>query len=188
MHKISLLGLLLLVSLALPTADDAAAAQMNDFAYGVRLATPPGAGLVKIVLPRRLHRDLAHAEGADIRVFAMDGQMVPHLLQGAPSASGRPSELFFESQAGQSYVLAYGSHRAQDLTPPPDLVQKAARRGAGAPTVRLGPRIDLGGPARLEAPKGAASGRMMTLSSFLLGSVLALAVLAWWVVRRRLRL
>lgn len=186
MHRLSLLGVVLLVSLPFCTAA-AAAAGMNDFAYGVRLATPPGAGLVKVALPQSLHRDLAHADGADIRVFAMDGQMVPHLLQGAASAGGRPSELFFERQAGKSYILAYGRRRAQAPAPPPDFVQKVALRGAGVPTAGLGPRIVLGGPARLEAPRGAGTGRMMSLSTFLLGSVLVLAFLVWWVVRRRLR-
>lgn len=85
----------------------AAAVQMNDFAYGARLAAPSKPGLVKIILPRRFHRNLAHEDGADIRVFTLDGRVVPHVLREAASEGERGFQLFFENRPGQSYILAY---------------------------------------------------------------------------------
>ena len=179
-------GAVLLVSVTFCTAA-AAAVQMNDFAYGARLAAPSKPGLVKIILPRRFHRNLAHEDGADIRVFTLDGRVVPHVLREAASEGERGFQLFFENRPGQSYILAYGSRRTQAPTPPPELLRRVARDGRRVPAARIGPRIDLGGPVRLREPAGSATGRLMSLSTFLLGSVLLLAFLVWWAVRRRLR-
>lgn len=182
-----LTGFLWLASLVVGVSATAAPLQLDDFAYGVRLVTPPKAGLVKILLPESIYRDLAHADGADLRVFAMDGQVIPHYIPPRGANDPRPRELFFAIRSSQALVLAYGSRRVPAAAPPPELMRRVAQAGKGAPTVRVGPRIELGGAARLEGAANPASGRMISLSSLLLGCVLLLAFLAWWLARRMLR-
>ena len=109
------------------------------------------------------------------------GGSVPKLMLG-----GRSHELFFDSKRGGAYVLAYGSRRAAPSVPPPGLAEQVALQGAQAPVAGIGPRMELGGPSRLEGVVAGASGRMMSLSTLLLGCVLLLAFFAWWVVRRLL--
>jgi len=106
---------------------------------------------------------------------------VPQLMLG-----GRSHELFFVVEGGGAYMLAYGSRRVVPLVPPPELAQQVALQGAQAPTAGIGPRMELGGPSRLEGQVAGISGRMMSLSTLLLGCVLLLAFFAWWVVRRLL--
>jgi hypothetical protein len=100
---------------------------------------------------------------------------------------GRSHELFFIVERGGAYVLAYGSRKAAPSVPPPELVEKVAMQGAQAPVADMGPRMAIVGPSRLEGAVAGASGRMMSLSTLLLGCVLLLAFFVWWVVRRLLR-
>ena len=109
------------------------------------------------------------------------GGSVPELMLG-----GRSHELFFIVERSGVYVLAYGSRKAAPSVPPPELAEKVAMQGAQASVAEMGPRMALGGPSRLEGPVAGASGRMMSLSTLLLGCVLLLAFFAWWVVRRLL--
>lgn len=110
------------------------------------------------------------------------GSSVPKLMLG-----GRPHELFFAAESGGAYILAYGSRRAAPLAPPPELVEQVALQGPQASIADVGRRIELGGPSRPKGPVAGASGRMVSLSTLLLGCVLLLAFLAWWAVRRWLR-
>lgn len=181
-------GGFLLIAVALVCSTGIAAAQqLNDFAFGMRLVTPPNSALVKIMLPERMDRDLVQEDGSDIRLFAADGSVVPHCTLPSLSGSGPARVLFFASKGGQSYLLAYGSGKIGAATPPPDLVQRAGREGSRAAAVRLGPRIELGGPARLQAAADPSDGRMLSLSTLLLGCVLLMAFFAWWTARRLLR-
>lgn len=178
---------LLVVSVVFCWTSGLAAQQLNDFAYGMRLITPSRAALVKLVLPDRLYRDLVQEDGGDIRVFAADGRLVPHFMPPVGSESGPARLLYFDVQAGQSYLLAYGSATITAPMPPTELVQRAERAGKRAAAVRVGPRIELGGPARLQPTAGGGSGWMISLSTLLLGCVLLLAFFAWWTARRLLR-
>jgi hypothetical protein len=110
------------------------------------------------------------------------GSSVPKLMLG-----GRPHELFFAAERGGAYILAYGSRKAAPLAPPLDLVEQVALQGAQASIADVGQRIELGGPSRLNIPAAGTSGRMVSLSTLLLGCVLLLAFFAWWAVRRLLR-
>jgi hypothetical protein len=65
-------------------------------------------------------------------------------------------------------------------------VRRVEDKGDRAPVVDIGERLVLGGPSRLRGPSGEVPGKMLSLSSLLLGVVLLIAFLAWWVVRRRL--
>ena len=76
----------LLVVLGWP-ATGTAEHQLNDFAYGFRIAAPEKTGLVKLVLPKTIYRHLVRADGGDMRVFRMDGRVAPHLLR-RPDAEG----------------------------------------------------------------------------------------------------
>jgi Protein of unknown function (DUF3999) len=109
------------------------------------------------------------------------GGSVPRLMLG-----GRSHALFFATERGGAYVLAFGSRKAVPLVPPPGLAEQVALEGAKVPIADMGRRIELGGPSRLQGPAADASGRMMSLSTLLLGCVLLLAFFAWWVVRRLL--
>ena len=111
MRMTTLTGFFLLASLVVGVSAAPAPLQIDDFAYGVHLVTPPKAGLVKILLPGRIYRDLAHADGADLRVFAMDGRMIPHYMPPPGANDSRPHELFFEIRSAQAVVLAYGNRR-----------------------------------------------------------------------------
>jgi hypothetical protein len=108
------------------------------------------------------------------------GAGVPRLKLG-----GRPHELFFAPQGGGTYIMAYGSRKAMVLEPPPDLVARVASETSIA-RADIGRRIALGGSARRTGPGRDNSGRMVSLSTWLLALVLLLAFLAWWVMRRRL--
>lgn len=110
------------------------------------------------------------------------GSSVPRLMLG-----GRPHELFFATEGGGAYIIAYGSRKATPLVPPPDLVERVALLGAQAPLAEIGRRFELGGTSRLSGPAAGASGRMMSLSTLLLGCVLLVAFFAWWAVRRLLQ-
>jgi hypothetical protein len=83
-------------------------------------------------------------------------------------------------------MLAYGSRRAVPLAPPPELARQVALQGDQAPIAGIGRRTELGGPSRLEGAVSGTSGRLLSLSTMLLGCVLLLAFFAWWVVRRLL--
>jgi hypothetical protein len=178
--------ILLSVAVILPPAS-AAPPQMNDFAYGLRLVTPATASLVKIDLPENVYRELRRDDRTDIRVFTVNGRLVPHFQRRLLPGGGGSRTLFFETQAGQAYVLAYGSHTVPAPTPPSALVQRIDREGPRALAVRVGPRIELGGAGRPKQTAGASSGRLLSLSTLLLGCVLLLAFLAWWAARRQLR-
>ena len=110
------------------------------------------------------------------------GSSVPKLMLG-----GRPHELFFAAERGGAYILAFGSRKAAPLAPPLELVEQVALQGAQASIPDVGRRIELGGPSRLKGPVASTSGRMVSLSTMLLGCVLLLAFFAWWAVRRLLR-
>jgi hypothetical protein len=109
------------------------------------------------------------------------GSSVPQLMLG-----GRSHELFFIVEGGGAYMLAYGSRRAVPLAPPPELARQVALQGDQAPIAGIGRRTELGGPSRLEGAVSGTSGRLLSLSTMLLGCVLLLAFFAWWVVRRLL--
>ena len=111
------------------------------------------------------------------------GNSVPRLMLG-----WRPQKVFFEAQRGGAYILAYGNRTAPDLPPPPELQEALAAAGGGVPLVDVGPAVDLGGPSRVQEPSRRASGRMVSLSTLLMGFVLLLAFLAWWAVRRLLKI
>ena len=180
-------GVALFVAMLTLPAVHAAAPQMNDFAYGSRLVTPAKASLVKLLIPERIQRDLARRDGADICIFTLEGRLVPHFRPRVGPSDGRFRPLYFEVQANQAYILAYGSTSVPALNPPSGLVQRVDREGARAATVRTGPRIELGGSGRLKQTAAAPSSRLLSLSTLLLGCILLLAFLAWWAARRQLR-
>ena len=136
-----------------------------------------------------LHNDPVMVPETSDRYWKLDidnrqsalGSSVPQLMLG-----GRSHELFFIVEGGGAYLLAYGSRKAAPFMPPPELAQQVALQGAQTPIAGIGPRMELGGPSRLGGPVAGASGRMMSLSTLLLGCVLLLAFFAWWVVRRLL--
>lgn len=111
------------------------------------------------------------------------GNSVPRLMLG-----WRPREVFFEAERGGAYILAYGSRTAAVLPPPPEVQEALAAAGGRVPRVDIGPAVELGGPSRVREPSGRASGRMVSLSTLLLGCLLLLAFWAWWVVRRLLKI
>ena len=74
-----LLGLMLLIGAA--RAD---ALIPNDFAYGIRLATPPDATLYRLPMPETVYRDVVDPNMADLRVFNADSQVVPYSLEETP--------------------------------------------------------------------------------------------------------
>jgi len=108
---------------------------------------------------------------------------VPHLMLG-----WRPQRLFFMAQRGGAYLLAYGSRTAAAPAPPAELAKTLAAAGERITTLGIGPGVNLGGPAQAKAPPRRTSGRMVSLSSLLLGCVLLLAFFAWWMVRRLLKI
>lgn len=136
-----------------------------------------------------LHNDPVMLPGNRDRYWKLDidsprsdlGHSVPRLMLG-----GRPDLLFFVTQGAGAYILAYGSRRVPPRAPPPELVRQVEDKGDRAPVVDIGERLVLGGPSRLRGPSGEVPGKMLSLSSLLLGVVLLIAFLAWWVVRRRL--
>jgi hypothetical protein len=137
-----------------------------------------------------LHNDPVMVPETSDRLWMLDidsrqsglGSSVPRLMLG-----GRPHELFFTTEGRGVYIIAYGSRKATPLVPPPELVERVAMFGAQSPLADIGRRIELGGTSRLNVPAAGASGRMMSLSTLLLGCVLLVAFLAWWVVRRILQ-
>ena len=110
------------------------------------------------------------------------GSSVPRLMLG-----GRPHELFFAAEGGGTYITAYGSRKITPLAAPADLQERVALIGVKAPSADIGQRIELGGLSRLKVPAAGTSGRMISLSTFLLGSVILVAFFAWWVLRRYLQ-
>ena len=110
------------------------------------------------------------------------GSSVPRLMLG-----GRPHELFFAAMGGGTYIIAYGGRKITPLAAPADLQERVALIGAKAPSADIGQRIELGGLSRLKVPAAGTSGRMISLSTFLLGSVILVAFFAWWVLRRYLQ-
>ena len=110
------------------------------------------------------------------------GSSVPRLMLG-----WRPHALYFATERGGAYIIAFGSRKATLLVPPSALMEQVASLGTQAPFAAIGQRIELGGPSRLKGPAGEASGRKMWLSTLLLGGVLLMALFAWWVVRRLLQ-
>ena len=106
------------------------------------------------------------------------GSSVPRLMLG-----GRPHELFFATVGGGTYIIAYGSRKIMPLEAPRDLEARVALSGIRAPSADIGQRIELGGLSRLKAPAAGPSGRMISLSTFLLGGVILVAFFAWWAVR-----
>lgn len=140
--------------------------------------------------PETLHNDPVTVRPTRDRYWKLDidnrqsslGNSIPRLMLG-----WRPQELFFVAEQGGAYIFAYGSGKAGPMPPPHDLVAAIAASGRRIPSVDIGPRMSLGGPSRVKTPAHAASGRMVSLSTLLLGCVLLLAFLAWWAVRRMLR-
>jgi hypothetical protein len=111
------------------------------------------------------------------------GNNVPYLMLG-----WRPQRLFFMAQRGGAYLLAYGSRTAVAPAPPAELAKTLAAAGERITTLDIGPGVNLGGAARAETPPRRSSGRMVSVSSLLLGCVLLLAFFAWWMVRRLLKI
>jgi len=136
-----------------------------------------------------LHNDPVMLPETSDRYWTLDidhrqsglGSSVPRLMLG-----GRPHELFFAAGGGGAYIIAYGSRKASPLVPPSDLRDRVALLGAQAPRADIGRRIELGGLARLNVPATGTSGRMISLSTLLLGGVFLMAFFAWWAVRRLL--
>ena len=111
------------------------------------------------------------------------GNNVPRLMLG-----WRPQALFFKAERGGAYLLAYGSRTAEALPPPADLTEARAAAGERIATLAIGPAITLGGYRQAKASPRRTSGRMVSLSSLLLGCVLLFAFFAWRLVRRLLRI
>ena len=111
------------------------------------------------------------------------GNNVPRLMLG-----WRPQALFFMAERGGAYVLAYGSRIAEVLPPSAELAQALAAAGDRIPGLGIGPGMVLGGSSRTTAPPRRSSGKMVSLSSLLLGCVLLIAFFAWWTVRRILKI
>ena len=111
------------------------------------------------------------------------GNNVPRLMLG-----WRPQALFFKAERGGAYLLTYGSRTAEALPPPGDLTDALAAAGDRIATLAIGPAITLGGSRPANASPRRTSGRMVSLSSLLLGCVLLFAFFAWWAVRRLLRI
>lgn len=59
----------------------------DDFAYGIRLATPPDVELYRLSLPETVYRDVVDPRLADLRVFNAAGQVVPFSLVQTPSGA-----------------------------------------------------------------------------------------------------
>ena len=110
------------------------------------------------------------------------GNNIPRLMLG-----WRPQTLFFMAERGGAYLLAYGSQTAEALPPPADLTEALAVAGDQIATIDIGPTITLGGGRAKAAPRRT-SGKIVSLSSLLLGCVLLLAFFAWWMVRRLLKI
>jgi hypothetical protein len=53
------------------------AQQPSDFAYGLAIETPPGAGFVRMAIPSGVYEGVTHADLADMRIFNADGEVVP---------------------------------------------------------------------------------------------------------------
>jgi hypothetical protein len=100
----------------------------------------------------------------------------------------RPQALYFMAERGGAYLLAYGSRTAQAPPSPADLAEVLAAAGDRIATLDIGPGINLGGPLQTKTPSQRTSGRMVSLSSLLLGCILLLAFFAWWMVRRLLKI
>lgn len=111
------------------------------------------------------------------------GNNIPRLMLG-----WRPQALFFMAERGRAYLLAYGSRTAEALPPPADLTEALAVAGDRIATIGIGPAITLGGGLRANASPRRTSGKLVSLSSLLLGCVLLLAFFVWWVVRRLLKI
>ena len=63
----------------------AAEPEPNDFAFGNRIAVPPGTAVAALSLPRQVYRALTRPDLGDMRVFNAEGQPVPHLIRHASS-------------------------------------------------------------------------------------------------------
>jgi len=134
-----------------------------------------------------LHNDPVMVTETSDRYWMLDidkqqsglGSSVPRLMLG-----WRPHAVYFTTERGGAYIIAFGSRKATPLVPPPALVEQVAAFGMQTPFAAIGQRIELGGPSRLIGPAAEASGRMMWLSTLLLGGVFLLALFAWWLVRR----
>ena len=111
------------------------------------------------------------------------GNNIPRLMLG-----WRPQALFFMAERGGAYLLAYGSRTADGQSPPADLTEALAIAGDRIATLDIGPAVTLGGSLRAKAAPRRTSGKMVSLSSLLLGCVLLLAFFAWWMVRRLLKI
>ena len=137
-----------------------------------------------------LHNDPVRLSATTDRYWQLDidkrqsnfGASVPQLMLG-----GRPHELFFMSEPNQAYLLAFGSRKVKGLTDDSTLKKRVEAGGNRIMLAGIGPRITLGGTSRLVGSSGRAPGRMVSLSTMLLGCVLFVALLAWWAVRRMLR-
>ena len=78
---ISVLRVFFLMVVLIWPATGTAEHPLNDFAYGFRIAAPEKTGLVRLVLPESIYRHLVRADGSDMRIFRMDGRVMPHLLR-----------------------------------------------------------------------------------------------------------
>jgi len=133
-----------------------------------------------------LHNDPVRVTETADRFWKLDidtpqsglGGSVPRLMLGT-----RPHELFFAPEGSGTYIMAFGSQKATVMDTPPDLVERVAS-GERIVRVDIGGRIELGGAGRLAKPPSGPTGRMLSLSTWLLACVLLVAFLAWWVVRR----
>jgi hypothetical protein len=77
MIRWSWLLLLVLVAPSLSTADPG----LNDFAYGVKIAVPPGTPVAALSLPEQIYKNARRSDLGDIRVFNTIGEPVPHMLR-----------------------------------------------------------------------------------------------------------
>lgn len=128
------------------------ALRMDDFAYGLRIATPENSPLVKMVVPKSVYRHLARADAGDIRIFSMDGQMVPHLLR-RPARDGQlPEEqilplfpLYRESTATGSQdvrIHTDASGAVLRIKPPPAALSQGPATAYLLDASQLGRRLE----------------------------------------------
>ncbi len=57
----------------------------DAFAFGRRIAVPPGTAVAVMSLPRQVYRAITRRDLGDMRVFNADGQPVPHMIRHASS-------------------------------------------------------------------------------------------------------
>ncbi|MDH3726900.1 MAG: DUF3999 domain-containing protein [Myxococcales bacterium] len=79
---------------ALAEQDPAPPLQLSDFAYNQALTPAPDRALQTVLIPIEVYRGALRKSLADVRVFDLDGNEVPHAIRtlAAPTASPRSSQ------------------------------------------------------------------------------------------------